>query len=79
MDLLTFYYNFPNISFNIHLLAVIIILVLVLLNSEKVRSYLNLFNFNQNMLIDEKSLGIGSNFIKTGLLSLRPIHNSDSL
>ena len=64
MNLFTFDYNFPNISLKIHLLVVIIILVLVLLDSEKVRSYLNLFNFNQNMLIDEKSLGIGSNFIK---------------
>ena len=67
MDLITFDYNFPIISLNIHLIFFFIIVILLLFNFKKVRSYFNDFNFlnfNPDMEINEKNLGIGSNVIK---------------
>ena len=67
MDFITFDYNFPIISLNIHLIFFFIIVILLLFNFKKVRSYFNDFNFlnfNPDMEINEKNLGIGSNVIK---------------
>jgi hypothetical protein len=66
MDLLNFYFNWPNITLNLNLILFLIILFLILYNL-KIKEYLNnfdLFNGNTQMEISEENLGIGSNTIK---------------